>query len=76
MEELALAKCVGAGVSVCGNGIGGDDGIGVVSTGAAPACDTEHAADAEGGGTGARGSAGQGGALGLGGSVISVCSSG
>ena len=64
VEELALAKCVGAGVSICGNGVRGDDGIGVVCTGAAPASDAEHAADTEGGGAGARSRPAQAGALG------------
>ena len=60
-DVVILVTKVGLG---SGNGgVGGDDGIGVFSTGCAPAGDGEHAAHSEGGGAGPGGGAALGCAL-------------
>ena len=62
--RVSPAECVGARIGVCGDRVGGDDGVAVVGAGAAPALQREHATHAEGRGAAAASRAAQHRALG------------
>ena len=55
--RVGFTECVGAGVLVCGGGVGAHERVGVVGAAGVSAGDGEHAAHSEGGGAGPGGGA-------------------
>ena len=61
--RVGFTECVGAGVFVCGGGVGAHERVGVVGAAGVSTGDGEHAAHSEGGGAGPGGGAALGCAL-------------